>query len=58
MPKLGNNKIVNGSSRRKDDRISNPEISSAIVRLSHKISRTNGQVVKIGDKYYRIKEIG
>lgn len=35
-----------------------PEIGSALVRIAHKLSSSNseGQVVKLGDKYYRIIE--
>jgi len=37
-----------------------PEVGSAVVRISHKLtSRSSvGQVVKIGDKYFRMKELG
>ena len=38
----------------------NPEIGSSIVRIAHKISSTSSetQLVKIGDKYYRVRELG
>jgi CRISPR/Cas system-associated endonuclease Cas1 len=41
-------------------KVSSPEVSSAMVRIAHKLSSnsTKGQVVKIADKYYRIKELG
>lgn len=34
--------------------------SSELVRISHKISSTTSepQLIKIGDKYYRVKELG
>lgn len=37
-----------------------PELRSALVRVAHKLSSDNSktQVVKIGDKYFRIKELG
>ena len=37
-----------------------PELRSALVRVAHKLSSNNSssQVVKIGEKYYRIKELG
>ncbi len=39
---------------------SSPEVSSALVRIAHKISSntSQAQLVKIGEKYYRIKELG
>ena len=41
-------------------KIRTPEVGSAVVRISHKLlSRSsNGQVVKIADKYYKIRELG
>ncbi len=40
--------------------IKSPELRSALVRVAHKLSSNNSntQVVKIGDKYFRIKELG
>ena len=37
-----------------------PELGSALVRIAHKLSSSTSkvQVVKLGDKYYRIKELG
>lgn len=48
------------SHTKKTTKPKSPEMGSAMVRVSHKISANNskGQVVKIGDKYYRIKELG
>lgn len=42
------------------DAMNSAELGSALVRISHKInSRTSkGQLVKVGDKYYRIRELG
>lgn len=38
----------------------NPEIGSGLVRIAHKISSVSSQtqVVKIGDKYFRVRELG
>jgi hypothetical protein len=38
----------------------NPEIGSGLVRIAHKISATSGesQLVKIGEKYFRVRELG
>lgn len=38
----------------------NPEESSELVRISHKISSTTSkpQLIKIGEKYYRVRELG
>lgn len=38
----------------------NPEIGSGLVRIAHKISSVTSktQVVKIGEKYYRVRELG
>jgi len=40
--------------------INTPEMGSALVRIAHKLSssKSEGQIVKLGDKYYRIKELG
>jgi len=37
-----------------------PEIRRAIVRIAHKIksSKSQGQLVKINDHFFRIKELG
>lgn len=37
-----------------------PELSSAVVRISHKIKSrsSNGDIVKIEGKYYRMRELG
>lgn len=37
-----------------------PEIGSGLVRISHKISSVSSktQLVKIGEKYFRVKELG
>lgn len=37
-----------------------PEMSSELVRISHKISSTTSkpQLIKIGDKYFRVRELG
>ncbi|MBD8084090.1 hypothetical protein [Chryseobacterium caseinilyticum] len=37
-----------------------PETESAFVRVAHKISSSNSksQVVKIGNKFFRVKELG
>lgn len=36
------------------------EISSGLVRIAHKISSTSGQtqMIKIGEKYFRVRELG
>lgn len=36
------------------------EVSSGLVRIAHKISSTSNrsQAVKIGDKYFRVRELG
>lgn len=36
------------------------EISSGLVRIAHKISSTSGQtqLIKIGEKYFRVRELG
>lgn len=38
----------------------NPEVGSGLVRIAHKISSVTSkpQLVKIGDKYYRVRELG
>lgn len=38
----------------------NPEIGSGLVRIAHKISSvsSHAQVVKIGEKYFRVRELG
>lgn len=35
-------------------------ISSGLVRIAHKISSTSGQtqMIKIGEKYFRVRELG
>ncbi|OXG04192.1 hypothetical protein B0A64_16165 [Flavobacterium araucananum] len=37
-----------------------PEIGSGLVRIAHKISSVSSQpqVVKIGEKYFRVRELG
>ncbi len=37
-----------------------PEVRSALVRVAHSISSRNSttQLVKIGDRYFRVKELG
>ena len=39
---------------------SNPEIGSGLVRIAHKISAVSGesQLVKIGGRYFRVRELG
>ncbi|AGA76719.1 hypothetical protein [Echinicola vietnamensis] len=46
--------------KKKSKKTNSPELGSAIVKIAHKLSskRSGSQVVKIGDKYYRIKELG
>lgn len=41
-------------------KVNTPEIGSALVRIAHKISSVNSQsqVVKIGDRYFRVRELG
>jgi hypothetical protein len=36
------------------------EISSGLVRIAHKISSTSGesQLIKIGERYFRVRELG
>ena len=38
----------------------NPEIGSGLVRIAHKISSVSSQaqLVKIGDKYFKVRELG
>lgn len=40
--------------------VNSPEVGSALVKIAHKLSSksTNKQVIKLGDKYYRVKELG
>lgn len=49
---------VNGT--KQSFKTNTPEIGSALVRVAHKLSSNSsqGQVVKLGEKYYRIKELG
>lgn len=37
-----------------------PEIGSGLVRIAHKISSVSSepQVIKIGEKYFRVRELG
>jgi len=37
-----------------------PEIGSGLVRIAHKISSISSepQVVRIGDRYFRVRELG
>ncbi|SHI40972.1 hypothetical protein [Flavobacterium terrae] len=37
-----------------------PEIGSGLVRIAHKISSATGesQLIKIGEKYFRVRELG
>jgi hypothetical protein len=37
-----------------------PEMGGGLVQISHKISSTSSkpQIIKIGDKYFRVKELG
>ena len=37
-----------------------PEIGSGLVRIAHKISSVSSQIqlVKIGEKYFRVRELG
>ncbi|WGH74440.1 hypothetical protein P8625_10010 [Tenacibaculum tangerinum] len=55
-----NKKTENSDKHKKTLRVDSPEVGSAIVRIAHKLSASNskGQVVKIGDKYFRMKELG
>jgi hypothetical protein len=41
-------------------RMNSPEVGSALVRIAHKLSSksSEGQVVKLGEKYFRVKELG
>jgi len=45
---------------RNQDRVNSPEVGSALVRIAHKLSSKSNeiQVVKIGEKYFRVKELG
>jgi hypothetical protein len=38
----------------------NPEIGSGLVRIAHKISSvsTKVQLVKIGERYFKVRELG
>jgi hypothetical protein len=40
--------------------VKNTEVRSALVRIVNRIDTTNGKsiVVKIGDKYFRVRELG
>lgn len=44
----------------KSNQIRAPEFSIELVIISNKISSTtsNPQMIKIGDKYYRVRELG
>jgi len=44
----------------KKEKYRNPEESSELVKISHKISSTTSkpQLIKLGDKYYRVIELG
>ncbi len=48
------------SFKKKDRSVFTPETESAFVRVAHKISSSNSksQIVKIGDKFFRVKELG
>lgn len=37
-----------------------PEFSSELIKLSHKINSTTSkpQLIKIGEKYFRVRELG
>lgn len=40
--------------------IRTPEVGSGLVRIAHKIStaKNERQIVKIGDRYFKVKELG
>ena len=44
----------------KDNDLNTPEFKSWLVRISHKIKSNTSkpQILKFGDKYFRIKELG
>lgn len=44
----------------KKTKVASPEVSSAVVRLAHRIHSNTSklQYVKIGDNFYRVKELG
>ncbi|WP_294250495.1 hypothetical protein [uncultured Chryseobacterium sp.] len=48
------------SFNKKERPVFTPETESAFVRVAHKISSSNSksQIVKIGDKFFRVKELG
>jgi len=50
----------NNHTSRKKSSTKTPEVRSALVRMAHSISSRNSatQVVKIGEKYFRVKELG
>ncbi|QFZ54273.1 hypothetical protein FEZ18_05460 [Oceanihabitans sp. IOP_32] len=60
MATLSAKKIEGKDKEEKASKVNTPEVRSAIVRIAHKLSANSskGQVVKIGNKYYRIKELG
>lgn len=54
------NKTNIKSKGRNSQTVNTPEVGSALVKVAHKLSSksTGQQVVKLGDKYYRVKELG
>jgi|GEM_PF-1139641 len=55
------NKLSNNNSKvPKTDFIKSPETSSEFVRIAHKINsfKSQAQLVKIGDKFFKVKELG
>jgi len=44
----------------KEETLNTPEFKSWLVRIAHKIksNTSNPQIIKFGDKYFKIKELG
>lgn len=42
----------------KEKKVRDAKFSSELVKLSSKISHIKEQIIKIGDKYFKVKELG
>lgn len=43
---------------KKKVKLESPKDRSDFVKISHKISPVKEQIIKIGDKYFKVKELG
>lgn len=52
--------LISMSDNKKTETLRTPEFSREFVILSHKISSTTSkpQLIKVGEKYFRVKELG